>query len=105
MNIKLTGAVAEKKKDLKTTIKTMKIPKTVKKVEKAQQPEGTVCVNIRTSSGSPIKSTISQEMKLKDALKDMMSGTEGKEDYWEVEEEEGGGFHFYVIIVFESFYE
>ena len=66
MNIELTGAVAEKKKDLKTTIKTMKIPKTEKKVEKVQQPEGTVCVNIRTSSGSPIKSTISQEMKLKD---------------------------------------
>ena len=54
----------------------MKIPKTVKKVEKVSQPEGTVCVNIRTSSGSPIKTVIAQETKLKDALKDMMSGRE-----------------------------
>ena len=46
LSLLIIGAVPEKKKELKTTIKTMKTPKNAKKeemkVEKVQQAEGTV---------------------------------------------------------------
>ena len=78
LSLLIIGAVPEKKKELKTTIKTMKTPKNAKKeemkVEKVQQAEGTVSFNIRTSSGAPIKTVVAQEVKLKDALKNVLSG-------------------------------
>lgn len=76
------GAAADSEQK-KATAATSSQQKTVKKVEKVPEKkiakketenmDGKMYLSVRTASGAPLKRAIDEEMKLKDALNDLLA--------------------------------